>query len=248
MLYFLKKNAHPSGDGAKISKKKQNKNKAKKKIKMMPAMANKRQQIKSYTTIIFDLPTVFVEMSVFGHDQLSMEVCLQRVCSLPLFLTLTSPIHQKVINKKKPTMSGEVAAAEAAKPEQLSQEQLQMKYSYLKQEYDQYAQKIAEMDNEKHEHQLVLKALEPLEATRKCYRSINGVLVERTADQVIPTIKDSIEKLDEVLQKLNAQAASKNKELQDFVEEHNVSAKQSAEQAEEQPKEKKEKSAGGVLA
>eukprot|EP01059_Diplonema_ambulator_P001546 TRINITY_DN11306_c0_g1_i1.p2 TRINITY_DN11306_c0_g1~~TRINITY_DN11306_c0_g1_i1.p2 ORF type:complete len:163 (+),score=71.26 TRINITY_DN11306_c0_g1_i1:63-491(+) len=133
---------------------------------------------------------------------------------------------------------------------QLSQEELQGKYSYMKQEYEQYAMKIAEMEGEKHEYNLVLTALEPLEDDRKCYRLVGGVLVERTANEVKPALKESIVKIDEVLEKLNAAAASKQKELQEFTEKHKISRMTAGNAGGQQPAqtEKKESKSTGVLA
>ncbi len=46
---------------------------------------------------------------------------------------------------------------------------------------------------DRNEHALVLEALRPLEAERKCYRLVGGVLVERTAAEVRPAIEKNIE-------------------------------------------------------
>lgn len=49
---------------------------------------------------------------------------------------------------------------------------------------------------------LVLETLTPLNGDRKCFRMINGVLIERTVADVIPTLKTNSEGLGKVLEDL----------------------------------------------
>jgi prefoldin subunit 2 len=49
---------------------------------------------------------------------------------------------------------------------------------------------------------LVLETLEPLPGDRKCFRMINGVLVERTVKDVIPALKVNSDGLKKVLEDL----------------------------------------------
>ena len=48
------------------------------------------------------------------------------------------------------------------------------------------------------EHEVVYKALEPLDADRKCFRQIGDVLVERTVAEVLPAVKTNRDQLLEV--------------------------------------------------
>lgn len=48
------------------------------------------------------------------------------------------------------------------------------------------------------EHALVLKALEPVAADRKCFRLIGGVLVEQNVGLVKPSVQDKSENLQKV--------------------------------------------------
>jgi chaperonin cofactor prefoldin len=63
-------------------------------------------------------------------------------------------------------------------------------------------------------HRLVLETLEPLSGDRKCFRMINGVLVERTVKDVVPALKTNSEGLKKVLEELVKQYNSKNVELE----------------------------------
>lgn len=60
---------------------------------------------------------------------------------------------------------------------------------------------------------LVLETLEPLPGDRKCFRLINGVLVERTVKDVVPALKTNQEGLRKVLDDLVKQYKSKQDEL-----------------------------------
>lgn len=60
---------------------------------------------------------------------------------------------------------------------------------------------------------LVLETLEPLSEDRKCFRLINGVLVERTVKDVVPALKTNHEGLTKVLDDMVKQYKAKQDEL-----------------------------------
>lgn len=61
---------------------------------------------------------------------------------------------------------------------------------------------------------LVLDTLSPLDSKRKCFRLINGVLVERTVEDVIPNLKTNAEGLKKVLEDLVKTYKNKEQELE----------------------------------
>lgn len=61
---------------------------------------------------------------------------------------------------------------------------------------------------------LVLETLDPLPGDRKCFRMINGVLVERTVDDVVPALKTNAEGLKQVLDELVKQYKTKQDDLE----------------------------------
>jgi prefoldin subunit 2 len=63
-------------------------------------------------------------------------------------------------------------------------------------------------------NRLVLETLEPLPADRKCFRMINGVLVERTVKDVVPALKTNSEGLKQVLDELVQQYKAKQDEME----------------------------------
>jgi hypothetical protein len=60
---------------------------------------------------------------------------------------------------------------------------------------------------------LVLETLDPLPGDRKCFRMINGVLVERTVEDVIPALKTNSDGLKKVLEELMKQYKKQQEEM-----------------------------------
>lgn len=65
-----------------------------------------------------------------------------------------------------------------------------------------------------HLPRLVLETLEPLPRDRKCFRMINGVLVERTVQDVVPILKIHSEGLKKALEDLVKQYKGKQDEME----------------------------------
>jgi prefoldin subunit 2 len=60
----------------------------------------------------------------------------------------------------------------------------------------------------------------PLPGDRKCFRMINGVLIERTVKDVIPALKTNSEGLSKVLEDLVKQYKSKQEEMEKWKVSH----------------------------
>jgi len=93
------------------------------------------------------------------------------------------------------------------------QQELQLQYSNFKNTLQQLAQKIGDIEQETEEHKLVIETLEPLPQDRKCFRMVNGVLVERTIRDVIPSLKTNSDGLKQVLDELLKQYKAKQTEM-----------------------------------
>jgi prefoldin subunit 2 len=59
--------------------------------------------------------------------------------------------------------------------------------------------KLMEIDDEKKENELVLESISKLEDNRKCWRLINGVLMEKTKLDVVPEMRVVINNLNSVM-------------------------------------------------
>ncbi|KAK7952128.1 uncharacterized protein PG986_007856 [Apiospora aurea] len=105
-------------------------------------------------------------------------------------------------------------------PSPKQQQQLQTQYSNYKNALQQLAQKIGDVEQEAEEHKLVLETLGPLPKDRKCFRMINGVLVERTVQDVIPALNTNAEGLKQVLDELVKQYKVKQDDLEKWKVRH----------------------------
>lgn len=63
---------------------------------------------------------------------------------------------------------------------------------------------------------LVIETLDPLPKDRKCFRMVNGVLVERTIENVLPALKTNSDGLKQVLEEMLKQYKLKQNELDDW--------------------------------
>ncbi|KAI9849216.1 MAG: hypothetical protein M1838_000204 [Thelocarpon superellum] len=102
------------------------------------------------------------------------------------------------------------------------QQELQVQYTNYKNNLQQIAQKIGDVEQETEEHKLVLETLEPLPQDRKCFRMINGVLVERTVKDVVPALKTNSEGLKKVLDDLLKQYKTRQEEMEKWKKKNNI--------------------------
>ena len=65
-----------------------------------------------------------------------------------------------------------------------------------------------------------METLEPLSGDRKCFRMINGVLVERTVKDVVPALRTNAEGLKKVLDDLVKQYKTKQDDLEKWKARH----------------------------
>jgi prefoldin subunit 2 len=73
-------------------------------------------------------------------------------------------------------------------PQQQQSGQVIQQYRDLVSEAKQLAQKISELETDRNEHKLVEETLGPLDPSRKAYRLVGEVLVERTVQEVLPSV------------------------------------------------------------
>ena len=66
-------------------------------------------------------------------------------------------------------------------------------YKTMTSECQSLASKISEMNMERDEHKLVIDTLSKLEPSRKAFRLVGGVLVERVVEEVLPAVTQNYE-------------------------------------------------------
>lgn len=104
----------------------------------------------------------------------------------------------------------------------LSQDQIIMKFNQMRQEQRIVVNKISELEAEVHEHSIVIETLKNVDPSRKCFRMVGGILSERTVNEVLPALQQNKSQIEEVIEKLKGQLEERGKELNKFVEEHNI--------------------------
>uniref|UniRef100_A0A7S3T5R7 Prefoldin subunit 2 n=1 Tax=Strombidinopsis acuminata TaxID=141414 RepID=A0A7S3T5R7_9SPIT len=118
--------------------------------------------------------------------------------------------------------------SEGTKEEELTPQQVQQAFQQLEKECTLYMNKIAELDQEVAEHSLVLKAFEKVEKTRRCFRMVGGVLVERTVEEVQPAIKSNQEKIRQAMLQLDGILKKKTEQRNAFSAKYGLNKPQNA--------------------
>lgn len=134
--------------------------------------------------------------------------------------------------------------------EELStQGQIVERFSSMREEVNALWSKMTELSSEASEHEQVIKALDPMEPSRKCFRLIGDVLVERTVGEVLPAVRKNEEGIKEVLESYAKELEVKRKALAAFQTKYKIRVK--GEDFEEDEEESGDKGGGtssqGVL-
>nr|XP_060614465.1 prefoldin subunit 2 [Anolis sagrei ordinatus] len=125
-------------------------------------------------------------------------------------------------SKAGPAGTAPSSGGAGAAPKALSAEQVVAGFNRLRQEQRGLASKAAELEMELNEHKLVIETLREVDATRKCYRMVGGVLVERTVKEVLPALESNKEQIHKIIETLSQQLQAKGRELNEFREKHNI--------------------------
>lgn len=100
----------------------------------------------------------------------------------------------------------------------------------LIEERETLANSVIDREQEAEEHSLVIKNLEQQDGSKKAWRLIGEVLVERTVDEVLPELKKQKDNLLAVADGLKRQLESKQKEVLDFQDKYKIRIKDSKEE------------------
>ena len=98
----------------------------------------------------------------------------------------------------------------------------------LQKEISQLRSKVSELDNEMQEHMRVIKTLEPVESSRRAFRLIGGVLVEKTAGEVLPAVTEQKEQLNKLILALSDRVVDKERELSELKKKYNLTGQAGA--------------------
>ncbi|KAH7100589.1 Prefoldin beta-like protein [Auriculariales sp. MPI-PUGE-AT-0066] len=107
----------------------------------------------------------------------------------------------------------------------LSEQEVQQAYQRLQSELQQLTSKINELEQDAEEHDLVLGTLNDAltkDPNRKCFRLIGGVLVERTVQDVVPSLTTNRDGIKNVITNLVDQYKSKEQEFTTLVTDYKI--------------------------
>ncbi|XP_008318920.1 prefoldin subunit 2 [Cynoglossus semilaevis] len=103
-----------------------------------------------------------------------------------------------------------------------SAEQVVATFQKMRQEQRNMASKAAELEMDINEHSLVIDTLKEVDHSRKCFRLVGGVLVERTVKEVLPALENNKEQITKIVESLNTQMQTKGRELTEYRERYNI--------------------------
>eukprot|EP01130_Rhizamoeba_saxonica_P012394 TRINITY_DN5214_c0_g2_i1.p1 TRINITY_DN5214_c0_g2~~TRINITY_DN5214_c0_g2_i1.p1 ORF type:complete len:135 (+),score=37.50 TRINITY_DN5214_c0_g2_i1:19-423(+) len=95
-------------------------------------------------------------------------------------------------------------------------------FQRMKKNLEAYSQKITELEGERDEHDLVINSMEDMDDSRRCFRLIGGVLVERNVGQVGPAISENKERIIASIQALKEQYKQEEQVLMKYAKENNL--------------------------
>ncbi|KAJ2549731.1 Cochaperone prefoldin complex subunit [Coemansia sp. RSA 1933] len=114
-------------------------------------------------------------------------------------------------------MSSSKAAAKAQ-----NEQELRIQANQFSSELKAIASKIGELELQLDEHNLVIKTMTPMPEDRKCFRLINGVLVERIVKEVLPALKTNRDGISSTISQLTTQYKKRDQEFSDFQKQNHI--------------------------
>eukprot|EP00526_Cylindrotheca_closterium_P022316 CAMPEP_0113614740 /NCGR_PEP_ID=MMETSP0017_2-20120614/7330_1 /TAXON_ID=2856 /ORGANISM="Cylindrotheca closterium" /LENGTH=118 /DNA_ID=CAMNT_0000523933 /DNA_START=393 /DNA_END=749 /DNA_ORIENTATION=- /assembly_acc=CAM_ASM_000147 len=98
----------------------------------------------------------------------------------------------------------------------------QIQYRDIMAECQRLMQKIAELEVDRNEHMLVEETLKPLDPSRRAYRLVGEVLVERSVAEVLPSVTANKDNLNATIAALRQRLTIRQKEAADLKAKYNL--------------------------
>eukprot|EP00529_Nitzschia_sp_RCC80_P035176 CAMPEP_0113459774 /NCGR_PEP_ID=MMETSP0014_2-20120614/10636_1 /TAXON_ID=2857 /ORGANISM="Nitzschia sp." /LENGTH=118 /DNA_ID=CAMNT_0000351389 /DNA_START=35 /DNA_END=391 /DNA_ORIENTATION=+ /assembly_acc=CAM_ASM_000159 len=95
-------------------------------------------------------------------------------------------------------------------------------YREITGECQQYMQKIAELEVDRNEHILVEETLQGIEPSRRAYRLVGDVLVERNVEEVLPSVSQHKDNLNATIEALKERLSARQKEAAELKAKYNL--------------------------
>eukprot|EP00162_Nutomonas_longa_P024181 comp8350_c0_seq1/m.9050 comp8350_c0_seq1/g.9050 ORF comp8350_c0_seq1/g.9050 comp8350_c0_seq1/m.9050 type:complete len:146 (-) comp8350_c0_seq1:37-474(-) len=117
----------------------------------------------------------------------------------------------------------------AANEARESEEVILQRFEQMRAKSAEYMQKIAELEGEKAEHNLVLATMEKMDGSRKCFRMIGGVLVERTVAEVGPAVKANRDGIETIIVSLKKNHSELSAAIQQYIKTYDIKTRDQVE-------------------
>eukprot|EP00340_Litonotus_pictus_P004950 CAMPEP_0170514574 /NCGR_PEP_ID=MMETSP0209-20121228/1162_1 /TAXON_ID=665100 ORGANISM="Litonotus pictus, Strain P1" /NCGR_SAMPLE_ID=MMETSP0209 /ASSEMBLY_ACC=CAM_ASM_000301 /LENGTH=135 /DNA_ID=CAMNT_0010798729 /DNA_START=11 /DNA_END=418 /DNA_ORIENTATION=+ len=128
----------------------------------------------------------------------------------------------------------------------MNNNQIIAKYNEIKQKYTVYFQKAIELEDELREHNLVANTLSTADDKKRCWRMIEGVLVEKNVEQIKKELDTQIMNIKQTLDVVQKTMRSQEAIMKEWEKKYSSVLGQ---QKQSKPEENKTNtSKGGVLA
>lgn len=125
-----------------------------------------------------------------------------------------------------------------------SEQEVVARFQEMRQSISTLFSKLSDIEQEAQEHDLVIKQLQPMDKSRKCYRMIGDVLVERTVAETLPAVMRNREGLESVMKQLQTQLEAQQKALAEFQQKYKIRIMQPGEQEAAEAQDRKPAAAG----
>ncbi|XP_034470943.1 prefoldin subunit 2 isoform X2 [Hippoglossus hippoglossus] len=141
-------------------------------------------------------------------------------CTLPA--RGPSQQHPSKMAANSSSTGSKSSSGSGGKPSGPSAEQVVSTFQRMRQEQRGMASKAAELEMDINEHSLVIDTLREVDSSRKCFRLVGGVLVERTVKEVLPALENNKEQISKIIEGINTKMQSKGRELTEYRERYNI--------------------------
>merc|ERR1712070_326519 len=131
-------------------------------------------------------------------------------------------IHSKMSSDQQVAAAGE-GGQEPSK--QQVESAIIQQFQKLKEDKNGISTKMAEIKMDKNEHEMCVKTMSKFDSSRKCWRLVGGVLVERSVGEVLPAVQENVANINELLEKLDKMHDEKEEEIIAFMRKYNIVVK-----------------------
>mmetsp|Transcript_18696 Transcript_18696/g.32462 ORF Transcript_18696/g.32462 Transcript_18696/m.32462 type:complete len:132 (-) Transcript_18696:220-615(-) len=82
--------------------------------------------------------------------------------------------------------------------------------------------RIAALESEKSEHEMVMEQIKDLPKDRKCWHQVGNVLSEQTVEQVVQILETNLEQIKNTLTKMSSEVQQKEQKLGEIMSKHGI--------------------------